>query len=391
MALEFLRQTPEQAFRRLEQDLRLAHIDLTKYKRMTPRQLGEAIRKIDSEKARVINESTYGAWLKSENYINATLLRDALELIKEHKEDKASAETMIPGFTYYFGVGQFGQSLSGRRCTFRESHDPSWVNFVSSTAIEKALLLLEHGTEEDFRKLYVEMADGRVDALENVVVEHITESSNAALEAMEAYCDDNWNGPWPWETSAPLTLHMMIQDNQMKKTHTIQEMQDHFATLIRKLNEGEMDRFEVVLAAREMVQKVQSMVEELAKLSGETLMSLKDNTRSAFDEQAAENLDTSIREPLMQAADMLSKLRASMENVVGQLEGGSDVGAGVAADAMGVPGAPGEPMPGDMGAAPDMGAPDLGGAPGAPGEPSPDALADVGIDGEGEERPKKEL
>ena len=111
MSLAFLQQTPEQAFRRLEQDLKLANIDLTKFKRMTPRQLGECIARIDNEKSRVVTESTYGDWFNSENYSNALLLRDALEIIKEYKEDKAANEVMVPGFTYYSNVKQFGNVL----------------------------------------------------------------------------------------------------------------------------------------------------------------------------------------------------------------------------------------------------------------------------------------
>lgn len=391
MTLAFLQQTPQQAFRRLEQDLKLAHIDLTTFKRMTPRQLGEAIARIDSEKARVINESTYGDWLNSENYTNATILREALVLIKEFKEDKVANEVLIPGFSYYHGVHQFGDQLHGFRCTFRENHDPHWVSFATMSFIEKSLLLLEHGTLDDFGKIYIELADGRVDALDNIQFEHILHSSDEAGEAIEKYCNEQWEGPWPWESPAPLTLHMMIQDNHMKKTHTLREMQDRFANLVRQLNEGEMDQFEVVLAAREMVDKVQSMVEDLGKLSGETLLSLKDNARVAFGDQAASSLDQSIRDPLMQAADNLSQLRASMENVVKELEGGAGMGAGAAAGQMGVPGAEPPPMGGELGGPTGD---DIGGAPpmgGAPGEPPVDAVADVDIDGEEGERPMKDM
>ena len=388
MPLQFLQQTPEQAFRKIEADLKLASIDLTPFKRMTPRELGEAINSIDQKRARVINETTYGKWLESGKFSNVMLLRDALELLKEHKEAKAEAEVLVPGFSYYRGVKQFGDKLQGSKCYFGEGAEPQWVNFVSSSAIEKSFLLLEHGTEEDFRTLYIELADGRVDALEHVSTEHITESSEEALAAMEAYCDKHWNGAWPWETSAPLKLHMMIQDNAMRKSTTIQEMQNRFSNLLTQLHEGDMDQMQVVLAAREMVDKVQGMIEDLGKLSGEGVFTLKDNVRSSFGDDAAANIDSAITDPLNQAADTLSQLRSSMENVVKQLEGGAGVGAGVAGAAMGA-GAP--PMGGG-----ELGAPggDLGAeppAPGVPGEPSPDAVADVSIDGEDTERPMKDM
>ncbi len=387
MPLEFLQQTPEQAFRKIEADLRLASINLTKYKRMTPLQLGEAINRIDQERAKVINEHTYGKWLESGKFANVMLLRDALEMLKEHKEARAEAEVLIPGFSYYRGVKQFGDRLQGLKCYFTEGAVPQWINFVSSLAIEKSLLLLEHGTEDNFRTLYVELADGRIDALEHVSIEHIAESSEGALAAMEAYCDEHWQGEWPWETSAPLKLHMTIQETAMRKSTTIQEMQGRFSTLLTKLHEGEMDRFQVVLAAREMVDKVQGMIEDLGKLAGEGVLMLKDNARSSFGDDVPEQIDAAVTEPLNQAADMLSQLRSSMENVVQQLEGGADAGAGMAGAAMGadvpdMPGASAALGPGDPGGAPPIG---------APGEPSPDALADVDIGGEDVERPKKEI
>lgn len=170
----------------------------------------------------------------------------------------------------------------------------------------------------------------------------------------------------------------------MKKSTTIEEMQGRFAQLTTKLREGEMDRFEVVLAGREMVQKIQGMIEDLGKLSGEGLLTLKDNTRSAYGDSAAQSIDASVTQPLNDAADMLSQLRASMDSVVTQLEGGADTGAGIAGAQMGQ-----DNMAGDMGMGDDMGgAPPMGGI---PGDAAPDAIAAVDIDGEEMERPKKEL
>lgn len=382
MPLEFLQQTPEQAFRRLESDLKVSGIDLTKWKALTPRQLGEAIRKIELAESAVQKKTTYGKWLGSQNYFNMKMMHEALTMLREHKQTRAEQEVLIPGYTYYTASKTFGDRIEGHRCYFRESADSMWINFVSSLPVEKTLLLLEHGSEEDFRKLYVEMADGRADALDNISVKHITESSAEALAEMEEYANERWNGPWPWETPAPYKLRMMIQDNQEMNARTLKEMQGRFTSLLSQLREGEMNQYEVVLLAREMVDKVQGMIEDLGKLSGEGLLKLKDETRTAFGDGAAEGLDAAVGDQINQAADVLSKLRASMEQTVSQLESGAGVG-----------GAPADPaMPGDLGAAPPIGG-DLEQPPmpGAPGEPSPDDLAGVNIDGEEAERPKKEI
>lgn len=165
----------------------------------------------------------------------------------------------------------------------------------------------------------------------------------------------------------------------MKKS-AVAEMQDRFTTIIRKLNEGEMDKFEVVLAAKEMTKKIQGMIEDLGKLSGEGLLTLKDNARSAFGDQSTANIEQ-IQEPINQAADILSQLRASMESVVEQLEGGANAGIGAAAevgDQAADLGTPGDAMGDPMGV-------DVGGVPGA------EELADVSLDGETEERPMKDM
>ena len=165
----------------------------------------------------------------------------------------------------------------------------------------------------------------------------------------------------------------------------IEEMKGRFNQLISQLNEGDMDQFEVVMAAKEMTKKIQSMIEDLGKISGEGLLTLKDNTRSAYGDEAASQLDQ-IQQPLNQAADTLSQLRAQMESAVEQLEGGANTGAAVAGAAMG--GQPGEYDADGMGG--DLGSPaDAMGDP--MGDASVDELADVNLDGEGDERPMKEM
>ena len=87
MSLEFLNQTPTAAFRKLERDLFLLNpkIDLKKYKMLTPARLGEAIAVLKGKTAKIVENSTYGSWLKNENYIQADILREALEFLLSHK------------------------------------------------------------------------------------------------------------------------------------------------------------------------------------------------------------------------------------------------------------------------------------------------------------------
>ena len=382
MPLEFTKRSLTNEFRRVERDLRLvSDIDLKKFKAMTPRQLEAAIAQLKTAERRVISEESYGSWLSSDKFAESKMMVDALGILKEYKLDKLAGETLVPGYIYYRGVKQFGSLLEGQRCIVDQNHQPEWQKWSVESAVAKAIEVLQYGTEADFRNIYIEAADGRADALENVTLEHLTESSQGALKMIESYCDRRWDGPWAWELPSPYKLRNLIEDNRDMKKSAVAEMQDRFTTIIRKLNEGEMDKFEVVLAAKEMTKKIQGMIEDLGKLSGEGLLTLKDNARSAFGDQSTANIEQ-IQEPINQAADILSQLRASMESVVEQLEGGANAGIGAAAEV-------GDQAGGELGSPADaMGEPPMGGELGVSGA---EDLADVPLDGETEERPMKDM
>lgn len=384
MSLEFLNQTPERAFRKLERDLLLVNpdLDLRKFKSMTPRKLGENIAKLDLREQKIISESVYGSWLKDDRYVELKLLKEALEFLKEYKEGKEASETLVPRFTYYRGVKQFGQNLFGQRCFYiGESQKPMWVKFRLPVSIAKAFEVMRHGTDDDFRKIYVEMADGRSDGVAKVTLGHLTESSKDALAAIEEYCNERWEGPWPWEIPSPYKLRNKIEENREMRHESINEMRDRFNHLLEMLKEQEMDKYEVISAAEEMTSKIQGMIEDLGKIAGQGMLTLKDNARAAFGDQTAENLEGAVSGQINQAADQLSRLRASMEQVVEQMKsdgGMDDTGMG-----------------GDLGSPMDA----LGPEPGVPGE-EPEIggedelagdLADVNLGGEETERPKKEL
>jgi len=382
MPLEFTKRSLTNEFRRVERDLRLvSDIDLRKFKAMTPRQLETAINELKGIERRTISEESYGSWLSSDKFAENKMMVDALGILKEYKLDKLSGETLVPGYIYYRGVKQFGSLLEGQRCIVENHRRPEWHKWSMKSAVAKAVEVLQYGTESDFRNIYIEAANGRADALENVSLAHITESSQGALKMIESYCDRRWDGPWAWEVPSPYKLRNLIEDTRDMKKSAVAEMQDRFSTIISKLNEGEMDKFEVVLAAKEMTKKIQSMIEDLGKLAGEGLLTLKDNSRSAFGDESAAQLDQ-IQEPINQAADTLSQLRAAMEQVVSQLEQGADAGIGAAAELGGAGG--------DMGSPADaMGEPPMGG--GELGVPGAEDLADVSLDGELEERPMKDM
>jgi len=372
MALTFLNQTPMMAYRRLEADLRQINprIDLRLYAKMTPRKLQERINSLNDTIKSFARNRVYGSWLRDPKFVEAKVLHEALETLHRLKEDREAREVLVPGYTYYQATKQFGSNLVGYRCYIGESQKHHWVEFTTSVPVAKALELIRHGADEDFRRIYVEMADGRLDGLRKIQIEHVTDSSKSALKLIEAYCDSRWEGAWPWETRAPSKLHTKIQERKEMREMLLKEMRGRFNTLLTRLNEGEMDKFEVISQLQEMSNKIQSMIQDLGRIAGEGLLTMKDQARVTMGDQAAAEVEKALTQPVQQAADVLSQLHVALENAVKSLSGQG----GVSDPAMG----------GDV----SLGTP--GDALGGP-EELPDQMADVSLDGADAERPMKNM
>jgi hypothetical protein len=397
MALEFLNDTPQRAFRKLERDLMLVNpeVQLGQFKAMTPRALESVLIKMDAKRTNILAETTYGAWLRSEKYVELHLLKEAVEFLKEYKEGKRDDEALVPGYTYYRKIKQFGENLVGHRCYFRENVTPMWVPWKMDMNVAKALEVMRHGGEDDFSRIYVEMANGRLDALQKVSIEHLTESDSDALQTIGKYCDDRWDGAWPWESPSPYTLRETIEETNEMNFKSMNEMQSQFTTLLTALNEESMDKYEVIAAAEEMASTIEKMVEQVARLGGEGIIKLKNQIRISMGDDAAAQIEDKFLDPVRQAADALSQLQATILQTVENLKGAGDAvdtaqgavaGADAAMGGMGGDdlGSPedalgGDPMGGDLGGDP-LGGDDIAGD-----------LADASLDGGDGERPMKDM
>jgi hypothetical protein len=339
----------------------------------------------------MLAENTYGAWLQSEDFVELQLMKEALSFLKEYKEDRRKEEILVPGFTYYRRIKQFGDNLVGHRCYFRENVSPLWVPWKMNLNLAKAFEVLRHGGEEDFRRIYVEMANGRLDALECVALEHLTESNNDSLKDIGEYCDTRWDGAWPWETPSPYTLRETIEEKQEMNLQTINEMQSQFTTLLTALNEEAMDKYEVIAAAEEMAETIGKMVEQVARLGGEGIIKLKNQIRLSMGDDAAAQIEDKFLDPVRQAADALSQLQATIMKTVENLKGadtGMDAGMDAGGDLGGDLG--GGDLGGDLGSPEDaLGEPPMGGP--LDDDPLAGDLADASLDGGDGERPMKDM
>ena len=382
MSLNFLQETTVGSFRRLERDLTTINpkINMAKFKAMSLNGLTEAIASIDRYEKKVKTNNGYGAWLKSDRFMESKLLREALELLHEHKEEKYNNEVLIPNYVYYRGVQQYGDLLTGYRCMYLgEGHSPqAWVPFETQSSIAKALEVMSYGTTEDFQEIYVRMANGTPDALSHISLKHITESSKSALRQIERYCDSRWAGKWSWEQSTSYKLKTNIQETRKMNIKSIAGMQSAFKKLVVQLHESELGKVDLLTMANDMMTQVDSMISSLGKISSGGIEAVA-AARASVGEEAANSLQTAITDPVNQAASALTDLKSSITQAIqdidnadtDMMDGGMDGGMG---DDMGSP----EDMMGDemsMGHDDDM----------------VDAMSDVSLGGDPEERPKKEL
>lgn len=371
MALHFLRESPDRIVNKLGKEL--AHIDpqinLSEYRAMTVHRLDREMERLREKMETAKTTSKYGSWLKDEGYIRDSILSEAIRLIAESKREAMRSERLIPGAVYYTGVSRFGRDVRGQRAIFEGQRFTGWMPFHEHAAVMKAREIMRHGDPKDFREIYVGMADGAPDALQEVSMEHITKSSKEALRMIERYCDSRWEGPWPWEIEAPERLKMMIEQREEKKMKDIREMQRGMQRLLREFEEGSMSEFEVVSAAQEMMGNVDSMISNLGKLSSSGIEVMA-SAKAAGNDTIAAPMQKALGEPLNAAVSALTDLKAALSSATSSIMGGEG---------------------GDLGMDDDMGSPmDAMGADPLGGDDSDD-LTDIEIGGDDEERPVKEI
>lgn len=380
MTLSFLQDTPDTILGKLKSDLSYIDpsVDFDVLESMTLNGVKKELSTVrESLKSR--KTGTYGSWLREEGFVRDSLVEEALQTIVESKSGQMRKERLIPGSTYYTSVSRFGNILEGKCTIYLGERYTDWIEFRESAAVAKAMTVLRHGTNEDFRQLYVGLADGRTDALNEVSLSHITESSEEALKLIEEYCDARWDGPWPWELEAPEKMKHMIESREEKKMIRITEMQNQAVALLREFDTNNLNKFEMVSAAQEMMSKVDSIIGDLGKLSS-TGIEVTAQAKASGDDTLVEPMQNALGEPLNQAISALTDLKAALAGATSDLTGAAPAGDDMGGDPMA-----GDPM-GDMGSPEDaMGADPMG------GDADVDALADVDIGGDDEERPMKEV
>lgn len=144
-------------------------------------------------------------------------------------------------------------------------------------------------------------------------------------------------------------LSLMIMEQGL--THRINELEQ--AAAARRLNEGEVQQAQVVLAAQDLVDSVQGMLEDVSEMQFKELPALVDSIRNQVGTAQADTFNT----------DATAALQGMLQNLQGgkqQLETALAVVTGQQTGAPTLPGASGgagamPPPPGGAGEMPDLG------------------------------------
>jgi len=137
------------------------------------------------------------------------------------------------------------------------------------------------------------------------------------------------------------TLTADKYDNDMAVEHKTKKWHQHphesvnprSVTLenLRTLLEQDLDQAELVLAAKDMVDRLQKMAEDLAGMQVEELMPLVDAMKEHFGPDVAQVFNSSVEATLQQALDTIKATRDGVDNAVLALTGEapvqSDMGA----------------------------------------------------------------
>jgi hypothetical protein len=146
--------------------------------------------------------------------------------------------------------------------------------------------------------------------------------------------------------------HTAEKNSKYMELMLVKEGLDKWLNSEQGLFESEMGRSEAVLAAKDIVDSVQDMLEKISKIQNEQVPALIDTIRDQIGSEQAEQFKTTISPTLTELYTALSTARETADTSVRALAG-EDVASPMDMGVGNLGGAPaGEPALGDLGGAP---------------------------------------
>lgn len=140
-------------------------------------------------------------------------------------------------------------------------------------------------------------------------------------------------------------MHRAEKNPKYMELLMVRESLNKWLTENRYLMEGELGKSEAILAAKDMVDSLQDMVEKVSKMQVEQLPALIDTIRDQMGPQNADQFKNSMSQLLTDLSGTLAQARETADNSARQLAGEEVAGGMGMPGAMPLPGGP-EGMPG---------------------------------------------
>ena len=113
-----------------------------------------------------------------------------------------------------------------------------------------------------------------------------------------------------------------LRKHMMKEDEGKAIIENYFKSLIK---EGEEDKAELVMAAKDMVDRLTGWMEDTAEMQSESMLELADAIRDEMGAGASESFTNTVKPALEQLYASMEQTRVSLTQGVGQLTGESDM------------------------------------------------------------------
>ena len=224
-------------------------------------------------------------------------------------------------------------------------------DYAKSIMVAEALAIMLKEVSPTQRKIKAKVKESKMakETQEKKVQEHDAKEPHRHLTKGDVEARKNEHDRW---------LKKKQKNRKPKEPHLNKPLKDSVnprsVTLanLRTLMEQDLDQAELVLAAKDMVDRLQKMAEDLASMQVEDLMPLTDAMRESFGTEQANAFSASADATLAAALETIKATREQMDQAVLVLTGEGAPMNDMMGGEMPPAGDMGEPMPGDEMAVP---------------------------------------
>ena len=302
-------------------------------------------------------------------------------------------ESLAKKFGYQLNLAKFTEAqLEDVRNKLRTDMsqlevNESFDNLQEHPAYQKTRALLDVINQEIMEREEGKCSECHCDPCECEEHDHKAEKKEAMRKKLQA-CKMKEKAmehsvPANWIRSAIQRIELGESDEEelTAELTTRYDLNENTANYIVYLAEGEQDKAEIIMATKDMVDRITGWLEDTAQLKTENLLELTDSIREALGSDVAQQYSEQVKSALEAVFSALEQSRGGLQGALALVSGGEATTMGAPAGAMGAePAMGGAPMGASAGLPPEEEeAPMAGGAAGREKRESVDYSRRLGI------------